>query len=408
MSNRMIAAAVEQHPAVSLSGALERAFSLWFGRLVYNQIWEDPRVDLMAMEVGDGTRIVTIASGGCNALNYLTARPASIDAVDINPAQIAMTRLRLAAVSALPDHESLHSFLGHADKTGNSNLYFRFIREHLDPDTLRFWEGGPFWRRPRIAYFTDGFYRYSLLGKFIGFAHLLGRIAGGRPERMLAARTMAEQRLLFDRHIAPAFDHPLFRIGCALPMVFYSLGIPPKQYAALRAEAIDAGLDGDMARLMRERVRRLTCDFPLDDNYFAWQALARRYGERGRGAIPDYLRPEHFQTVRDGVNRVRVHHCSMSAFLARQPSGRFDRYVLLDAQDWMTQEQIAALWSEIDRTGAPGARVIFRTAGAASPVDAALPPPVKRRWRRDAIASAALLRQDRSAIYGGLHLYLRD
>ena len=42
-----------------------------------------------------------------------------------------------------------------------------------------------------------------------------------------------------------------------------------------------------------------------------------------------------------------------------------DRYVLLDAQDWMTDEQLNELWSEITRTARPDARVIFRTAGEA-------------------------------------------
>jgi S-adenosylmethionine-diacylglycerol 3-amino-3-carboxypropyl transferase len=408
MTNRMIAQAVEQHSPISLPGVQERAFSLWFRRLVYNQIWEDPRVDLLAMEADATTRIVTIASGGCNALNYLLARPASVDAVDINPAHVALTRLRLAAASELPDHVALFSFLGRADVTGNAILYHRFIRPALDAETIGYWEQSSFFSRPRIAYFTDGFFRYGLLGRFIGLAHFLGRLAGGNPEPLLKARTLEEQKALFEQHVAPAFAHPIFRLGCALPMMFYSLGIPPKQYAALREDARQSGLSGGMAGMMRERVRRLACDFPLDDNYFAWQAFGRRYGDAARGAVPDYLKPEHFRTVHEGASKVRVHLASMTDFLRRHPGERFDRYVLLDAQDWMTPAQIAELWSEIDRTSAPGARVLFRTAGAESPVDAAVPGGVRQRWRRDAVTSAALLRRDRSAIYGGLHLYIRS
>ena len=48
-------------------------------------------------------------------------------------------------------------------------------------------------------------------------------------------------------------------------------------------------------------------------------------------------------------------------FLAQKPPS-VDRYVLLDAQDWMSDAQLNALWTEITRTAAPGARVIFRTA----------------------------------------------
>lgn len=404
MTNRMIAQAVESEPAVSLPGVQQRAFSLWFRRLVYTQIWEDPRVDLQAMQVDRTTRIVTIASGGCNALNYLVADPASVDAVDINPAQLALTRLKIAAVATLPDHESLYRFLGRADTTGNAILYNRFIRAALDRDTQAYWEQALPWQQPRIAGFTDGFYRHGLLGRFIGFAHWLGRLAGGKPEKLLEARSQDEQRRLFEAHIAPAFDHPLFKIGCAIPSVFYSLGIPPQQFEALRGDAED----GSMAKLIRERVRRLACDFPLQDNYFAWQAFARAYPKDAKGAVPDYLKAEHFATTRASVGKLRTHLASMTEFLARHPAESFDRYLLLDSQDWMTTDQLDALWTEIDRTATSGGRVVFRTAAADSPLENQPRLPPLRRWRRDAIMSAALHRQDRSAIYGGLHVYIKD
>src|ERR1700679_1559994 len=85
---------------------LDRLFALWFARFVYNQIWEDPAIDLEALELGPGHRVVTISSGGCNILNYLVADPEAIDAVDLNPAHIALTRLKLAAMKSLPDHEA--------------------------------------------------------------------------------------------------------------------------------------------------------------------------------------------------------------------------------------------------------------------------------------------------------------
>ena len=415
MTHRMIADAVESDSAASLQGVRQRAFSFWFRRLVYTQIWEDPRADLLAMECDATTRIVTIASGGCNALNYLLAKPESVDAVDINPAQIALARLKLAAVGRLPDHDALFHFLGRADATGNAILYNAFIRPGLDADTLAYWEHALPWRKPRIAAFTEGFYRHGLLGRFIGFAHWLGKLAGGDPKPLLAARTLGEQQRLFDRHIAPAFDHPLFKLGCAMPSVFYSLGIPPQQFEALRddakyngrEDAVRGGRGTAMASLIRERVRRLACDFPLADNYFAWQAFGRRYPDDPAGAVPDYLKPQHFDTMRQGLDKVRVHFASMTDFLAGKPDESLDRYVLLDSQDWMTGDQRAALWAEIDRTASPGARVVFRTAGQESPLERGERLSGLQRWKRDTLLSAAAFLQDRSAIYGGLHVYIK-
>ena len=74
---RPIRNAVYQNKAVSKAGISERLFALAFSGLVYPQIWEDPEVDMEAMQLGEGHRVVTIASGGCNILAYLTRSPAS-------------------------------------------------------------------------------------------------------------------------------------------------------------------------------------------------------------------------------------------------------------------------------------------------------------------------------------------
>jgi S-adenosylmethionine-diacylglycerol 3-amino-3-carboxypropyl transferase len=97
----------------------------------------------------------------------------------------------------------------------------------------------------------------------------------------------------------------------------------------------------------------------------------------------------------------------MTEALATEPAGTLDGYVLLDAQDWMTPVQLEALWSEIDRTGTAGARVICRTAGATSPVERHLPEAIRQRWRRLDELSATLFARDRSAVYGGFHVYAR-
>jgi S-adenosylmethionine-diacylglycerol 3-amino-3-carboxypropyl transferase len=98
----------------------------------------------------------------------------------------------------------------------------------------------------------------------------------------------------------------------------------------------------------------------------------------------------------------------MTDFLAKQPAGSLHRYVLLDAQDWMTAEQMTALWTQIDRTADPkDGRVIFRTAGLDSPLARKLPPALLERWAYLEQESRTLHARDRSSIYGGFHIYAR-
>ncbi len=400
MSNTLVRDAARTHRIASGRGLLEHLFTKAFEGLVYAQIWEDPRVDLAALEIDRSTRLVTIASGGCNVMSYLLADPARILAVDLNPAHIALLQLKLAAVRHLDAYENFFRLFGEGRGARNRDTFGR-LRPHLDERTRTYWEGRNFRGWQRLSALETNLYTHGLLGRCIGLGHAVARLHGRRPERLLEARTLEEQRRLFDEVIAPVFDNPLVRAAARLPVAYFGLGIPPAQFDALQSHAA-----GDVAALVRARVRRLACDFPLEDNYFAWQAFGRRY-DPARRSLPPYLEATSFATLKARVDRVEPCLASLTERLALEPANALDAYVLLDAQDWMNRRQLRDLWSQINRTAAPGARVIFRTAGEPSPLPAMLDPGLLSPWRREEQRSRELHAQDRSAIYGGFHLYRR-
>ena len=82
-----------------------------------------------------------------------------------------------------------------------------------------------------------------------------------------------------------------------------------------------------------------------------------------------------------------------------------DRFVLLDAQDGMTNAQLDDLWAKITRASRPGARVLFRTAAEPSLLPGRLDDAILSRWRYLDAVSADCTRRDRSSIYGGVHVY---
>ena len=397
----LLSHAVHRFNAGSWAGVRERIFTFAFKGLVYPQIWEDPDVDLKALAIKPGERIVTIASGGCNVLSYLTADPASIVAVDLNRAHVALTRLKLAAARQLPNWDTFYRFFGAADEKANLVAYRRFLRDAIDEETHRYWEGrSGLFRRKRVTLFSRNLYRHGLLGMSIGAAHLLARTYGVDPKAMMAATSLEEQRSIFETALAPLFDKRLVRWATSKHLSLYGLGIPPSQYEALAA----AG-GGDMAAVLKQRLERLACGFALAENYFAWQAFGRSYPQDLSGPLPPYLRHEHFEGIRDRADRVSVVNRSFTAELGDRPAASVDAYVLLDAQDWMTDAQLNALWREITRTARPGARVIFRTAAEPTLLPGRVDDTILSRWTYEAERSQALDAEDRSAIYGGFHLY---
>ncbi len=397
--NHKIAAAVVREDGEQKQRLLDRAFALAFKGLVYAQIWEDPVVDMEALAIEPGNRIATIASGGCNVFSYLTADPAEIVAVDLNTAHVALNNLKRVAIQRLPDHASLRRFFADADSSGNIADYRAFVRPHLDEVTRRYWEGRDLAGRRRINGFAHGLYKRGLLGSFIGLAHLVARMHRVDPRQVLEAKTIAEQRAIFETKFAPFFDRKFIRWVTDQRSSLFGLGIPPAQYDALA--------DGKpMADVLRGRLEKLTCDFPLEDNYFAWQAFGRGYGKHAAASLPPYLQAVHYAAVKTRAERVTMLHANMTDMLAAADAASFDRYIFLDAQDWMSDAQLTALWSEVTRTARPGARVLFRTAAEPTLLPGRLPDDLLRRWDYRAAESIDYTRRDRSAIYGGVHLYI--
>lgn len=399
--NGALGRAVHRHDHLSRQGVLERAFTFAFRGLVYAQIWEDPAVDLEALAITPDCHVVTIASGGCNVLSYLTANPRAITAVDLNTAHIALNRLKLAAAKHLPDHAAFHRFFGQANRPENIDAYRTHVAPQLDDVSRRYWEGRDLSGRRRIGGFAHGFYRRGLLGGFISFGHVMAKLYGIDPREILAAETLEDQRRIFDTRLAPFFDKRLVRWMMDQPASLFGLGIPPAQYESLAADDPQG-----ISAALRSRLEKLACDFDVKDNYFAWQAFGRGYGDDPSAPLPPYLEATNHAAIVARADRVEVRHVNFVDYLNAMPDASLDRYVLLDAQDWMTDAQLDQLWAAIGRTAKPGARVLFRTAAVPDLLPGRVADDLLSRWTYRQAESLDYTRRDRSSVYGGVHLYV--
>lgn len=394
----IISDAVVRKEASTKDKLLDKAFALAFNGLVYAQIWEDPVVDMEGLAIEPDSRLMCIASGSCNALSYLTANPAQVTAVDLNRAHVALGNLKITAIKHLPNYERFVRFFAHADHAENKQVYKTMIAPHLDDESRKYWEKRDIKGRKRISYFTKGLYKRGLLGNFIGLAHIFAKLYKIDLSKLLKAETLEEQRHVFETELAPVFDKRFIRWLTDQPASLFGLGIPPAQFDEL------AG-DERMAEVLRRRLEKLACDFEIKDNYFAWQAFGRAYDRSEGGPLPPYLERANWEAMRERIDRVRVERANMVHWIGAREEASMDRFVLLDAQDWMNDAQLTELWSLITRASRPGARVLFRTAAEPSLLPGRLDDAVLSKWNYLEEQSADLTSRDRSSIYGGVHLY---
>jgi S-adenosylmethionine-diacylglycerol 3-amino-3-carboxypropyl transferase len=400
MSTQLIADAVRNSRGDEQSTVWDRLFSFWFRRLVYTQIWEDPEADLAALQLPVGSTIVTISSGGCNALSYLTARPAQVFAVDLNEAHLSLLKLKLAGLRAFSKYADFWQFFGEAASPANAELYRDHLWLWLDADARAYWDKRNVVGRPRYRYFTDGFYRHGMLGRFIGLAHMLAKLARIDLKALLSGKVDSPERIQALARLHRLFHSPLAKLITGTPALLFSLGIPPQQRELL-------GGGAPLHEVLYERLLRLINGHPNETNYFAWQALNRRYRGPGDLCLPPYLQARQFARMRDGAGLIIPVHANLRQFLESLPARQIDAVVLLDSQDWMAPEEIRALWNAIDRAGSDDVRVIFRTAGKESPLDSEELVSLRQIWRRDEERSAIGFERDRSGIYGAFHCYER-
>ena len=118
------------------------------------------------------------------------------------------------------------------------------------------------------------------------------------------------------------------------------------------------------------------------------------------------MKAENYEKLKSNADKIE--HENRFNYRPNQTKqvGSFNRFIFLDAQDWMNAEIMTDLWQTIADKSESGARIIFRTAGANSPIEMNLPKDLREKFHYEEELSKELFKQDRASIYGGFHLYI--
>lgn len=304
----------------------------------YGQCWEDADVLLQGLAIQPGDDCLAIASAGDNALAMLTRHPGRVVAIDRNAAQLACLALRVAAYRQL-DHGGLLELVGSRPSRRRRALYLE-CRPALQAGARRFWD-----RHPGLIEAGLGaagrFERY-----FRFFRRLVVPCCHPRPrvEALLREKSAAERRLFYDRTWNNRRWRLLMRLFCSR----FVLGFG-------RDRRFFEQVEGPVARPLLRRIRRtLVTLAPSENPYLEWILTGRH-----RRVRPLALRREHFETIRQNLDRLSWHHTSLAGFLRAQPAARFDRFNLSDVFEYVPPPRYHALLHELTRVGRSGGRLAY-------------------------------------------------
>jgi S-adenosylmethionine-diacylglycerol 3-amino-3-carboxypropyl transferase len=338
----------------------QKLFEAIYARaLIYNSCWEDPAVDRQALALQSDDTVLVITSAGCNALDYALDGPAHIHAVDANPRQSALMELKLAGIRRL-EFDDFFAVFGAGAHPHFGDLYREMLRPELSPFAVRYWDRH--WRWFESTPGDGTFYSHGLSGYV---ARLFRSYLRMRPalregiEALGEARTLDEQREIYDRAVAPLLWSRPVKWTLSRQITMSVLGVPHPQRKEVQSQHA-----GGIAGFVREAIEYVARQLPFWSNYF-WTLYIR--GRHTLGCCPEYLKRENFLALKGGLaDRISTHTCTVTDFLERTDA-RISKFVLLDHMDWMSSyhpEALAAEWGAILARATRPARVIFRSAHA--------------------------------------------
>jgi betaine lipid synthase len=173
---------------------------------LYSQSWEDPHPDIEVLKINAKDTVLTLTSGGCNALNLVIHGAKEVVAVDCNPAQSALLELKKESIKRL-EYADTWELFGEGKHARVEEVYQRDLAPWMSQTSHNFW-------KDRMHYFKQGLYYQGGMGKVCWIAQWLFWFMGfsGVMQRFCNAESLEEQRRVwngiwvvrFFKH-APAF-----------------------------------------------------------------------------------------------------------------------------------------------------------------------------------------------------------
>lgn len=345
--------------------------------VAFAQVREDPLIDVELVNLlNRPARVLMIASGGETAAMLASIPCESLHLVDVNPAQLALCRLKLGLLATAESAERLR-LLGHDPM--DSAVRAQDLRDRLTEFDLPIDALGP----PELTadLGPDNCGRYEWL--FARLRDCLSDVADELSE-LLSLSGCAEQ----GRRSAVGTT-----LGDRLKMAFAEV-MEQSRLVALFGPDATANRVQPFADHFLQQTRSALSSFPAGANPFLHQMLLGRFiGPRW----------DWFGLSRQPIEpRVQFTHSTIGAVLAELPDRSHDFIHLSNILDWISPTEAEVILRNAYRCLRTGGVVVIRQLNSRLAVrdfSCGL------RWMAE--LSDELLRKDRSFFYRALHVGVR-
>jgi len=325
--------------------------SSYFEGLNYSLANEDSQIESDLLPLG-ARSVLTVAGSGARVLPLLAKGPNALRVIDLSPAQLALTELRIALARSTQRDEFLE-FLGYRETTAARRLeIFHSLSLSGQSQALC--------QKEAASWAPHG---WIYLGKwerhFLKLNRILRSLLGRRIDRIFAAPDLAAQVQAYERYWRRGVFRRFLKVF-ASDFVFNKL-LYKGHFAGSRADRTETRptwqfLEEEFDRIFRTRLVRQSFFFQL-------MFLGKVVYEDG---LPTEADVKVLSAVKSATTQVSFASENLMESIARAP---YDFYSLSDTLSYLPSDDALAVLSRVHPEAPDAARLIFRSFLRAPAVD---------------------------------------
>ena len=310
-------------------------------KIKYSMCWEDPELVTKGLNISTKDSVLTIASGGENVFALLLENPKRLVAIDGNPYQIYLVKLKATAIQKL-SYEEFYDFLGFKPNKKRWSTYLKLEKE-LSLDERKFW-------RQHKDYIQKGIISCGKFESYLKiFRHFMHSLVLNKKQihHYLSLSTTKEQEKFF----ANKWDGFIWR---SLFYLFFSkafMQLIGRDKSYFRYNKVE-----NVANHYYMRSKYGITQIPVSNNYFMHIILT--------GTIPKYFKKHpyldksNFLKLKKLINKIEFVHTTIQEHL-RDKEPKYTKFDLSDIFEKMSQSEYGTILSKIVSNSPNGTRICY-------------------------------------------------
>ena len=309
--------------------------------LNYASCNEDWRSEWDALKIKPNDRVLCITGSGDRPLNLLLQNPKDVIAMDLNPIQNNLLKLKMAAMRELP-YDEYSSFLG-LNNARNRLISWRKVRKDLSEESRRFWDNHTRVLKKGVIYrgrWENHLRRLALISSVI---------RGATIRRLFEFDDVEEQRRFVEMRWDRRWWRMAFEVFGSATFSRTFFGDPGFYEYVTR--------DMNIGRYVFESMKQYL------ENYLARESFMLSLMFRGKLSeydLPPYLDPDCVEGIIERMDRIEIRTENILEFMESIVESSFTKFSLSDVPSFLDQKGFDRLLDGIVRSGAPGARFCIR------------------------------------------------